>query len=70
MTGAANGESRVSPILAVLLALAVWITIMRNGNAWERGKVEAVTYDAYVRGDRTPLSTNVAGIVLAVHVED
>jgi membrane fusion protein (multidrug efflux system) len=54
----------------VLLALAVLITITRNWNAWEGGKVEQVTDDAYVRGDLTPLSTKVAGIVRAVDVAD
>jgi membrane fusion protein (multidrug efflux system) len=54
----------------VILALAILITITRNWNAWEGGKVEQVTDDAYVRGDLTPLSTKVAGIVRAVHVED
>src|SRR5713226_7069749 len=60
----------VTPLLVVALALAVLITITRNWNAWEGGKVEQVTDDAYVRGDLTPLSTKVAGIVRTVHVED
>jgi len=54
----------------VLLAVAVLITITRNWNAWEGGKVEQVTDDAYVRGDLTPLSTKMAGIVRAVDVAD
>jgi membrane fusion protein, multidrug efflux system len=58
------------PIFVVLLALAVLITITRNWNAWEGGKVEQVTDDAYVRGDLTPLSTKVAAIVRAVDVAD
>jgi membrane fusion protein, multidrug efflux system len=60
----------LTPALVVLLALAVLITITRNWNAWEGGKVKQVTDDAYVRGDLTPLSTKVAGIVRAVHVAD
>ena len=40
------------------------------GTAWEGGKVEQVTDDAYVRGDLTPLSTKVAGIVRNVQVSD
>jgi membrane fusion protein (multidrug efflux system) len=60
----------VTPLLVVVLALAVLITITRNWNAWEGGKVEQVTDDAYVRGDLTPLSTKVSGIVRAVHVQD
>jgi membrane fusion protein (multidrug efflux system) len=68
--GGARWEKYLSPILAVLLALAILITITRNWNAWEGGKVEQVTDDAYVRGDLTPLSTKVPGIVRVVHVED
>jgi len=54
----------------VILALVVLVTITRNWNAWEGGKVDQVTDDAYVRGDLTPLSTKVAGIVRAVEVAD
>ena len=76
--GEAHGASRrgerwrsyITPIFVVLLAVAVLITITRNWNAWEGGKVEQVTDDAYVRGDLTPLSTKVAGIVRAVDVAD
>src|ERR1700686_5928590 len=60
----------VTPLLVVALGLAVLITINRNWNAWEGGKVEQVTDDAYVRGDLTPLSTKVTGIVRGVHVQD
>jgi membrane fusion protein (multidrug efflux system) len=66
----AKWKNYVVPIFVVLLALAVLITITRNWNAWEGGKVEQVTDDAYVRGDLTPLSTKVAGIVRAVDVAD
>jgi membrane fusion protein, multidrug efflux system len=59
-----------TPILVLLLAAAVLITLTRNWNAWEGGKVEQVTDDAYVRGDLTPLSTKVAGIVRSVKVSD
>src|SRR6202795_5265490 len=66
----ARWQNHVTTILVVLLALAVLVTITRNWNAWEGGKVEQVTDDAYVRGDLTPLSTKVAGIVRGVHVQD
>src|ERR1700690_3402917 len=66
----AGWPNYITPILVVLLALAVLVTLTRNWNAWEGGKVEQVTDDAYVRGDLTPLSTKVAGIVRAVHVAD
>ena len=68
--GVARWKKYLTPILVLLLALAILVTITRNWNAWEGGKVEQVTDDAYVRGDLTPLSTKVPGIVRAVHVED
>ncbi len=60
----------LTPILIVLLAIAVVATVTWKWNAWEGGKVEQVTDDAYVRGDLTPLSTKVAGIVRDVRVSD
>jgi membrane fusion protein (multidrug efflux system) len=66
----ARSQNYITPIAVVLLAVAVFITLTRNWNAWEGGKVEQVTDDAYVRGDLTPLSTKVAGIVRAVDVAD
>jgi len=59
-----------TPILVLLLATAVLITLTRDWNAWEGGKLEQVTDDAFVRGDLTPLSTKVAGIVRNVKVSD
>jgi membrane fusion protein (multidrug efflux system) len=66
----AKWQNYVATIFVVLLTLAVLVTITRNWNAWEGGKAEQVTDDAYVRGDLTPLSTKVAGIVRAVQVAD
>ena len=59
-----------TPLLVVLLAAAVVYTITRNWNSWEGERIEQVTDDAYVRGDVTPLSTKVAGIVRGVEVAD
>jgi membrane fusion protein (multidrug efflux system) len=59
-----------TPIVVVLLAIAVVVTITRNWNAWEGGHIEQVTNDAYVRGDLTPLSTKVPGLVRDVKVND
>ena len=59
-----------TPILVLLLAAGVFISLTRNWNAWEGGRVEQVTDDAFVRGDLTPLSTKVAGIVRSVKVSD
>jgi len=60
----------VTPIVILLLAAALVITVTRNWNAWEGGRVEQTTDDAYVRGDLTPLSTKVPGIVRTVKVGD
>ncbi|HTS07772.1 MAG TPA: HlyD family secretion protein [Candidatus Eisenbacteria bacterium] len=63
-------QKYATPILVLLLAAALVVTVMRNWNAWEGGRIEQVTDDAYVRGDLTPLSTKVAGIVKNVKVTD
>ena len=59
-----------TPALVIILALAIVFTITDNWNAREGGNVEQVTNDAFVRGDLTPLSTKVAGLVQAVKVGD
>src|SRR5215510_5179238 len=59
-----------TPLIVLLLALAVIATITRNWNAWEGGHADQVTNDAYVRGDLTPLSTKVPGLVREVKVND
>jgi membrane fusion protein, multidrug efflux system len=66
----AKWQKFVVPALIVLLAAVILVTITWNWNAWEGGRVEQVTDDAYVRGDLTPLSTKVAGIVRDVKVAD
>jgi membrane fusion protein, multidrug efflux system len=60
----------VTPVLIVLMALAIALTLTRNWNAWEGGRVQQVTNDAYVRRDLTPLSTKVVGLVREVKVND
>jgi membrane fusion protein (multidrug efflux system) len=60
----------VTPLLVLLLAIVVLFTITHNWNRWEGGHAKQVTDDAYVRGDLTPLSTKVAGIVSRVNVSD
>src|ERR1700728_3070713 len=59
-----------TPALVVLLAVVILATITWNWNSWEGSRVEQVTDDAYVRGDITPLSTKVAGLVKEVRVSD
>jgi membrane fusion protein, multidrug efflux system len=63
-------QKHLTHIVVVLLAVAVVATVTRNWNSWEGGRVEQATDDAYVRGDLTPLSTKVAGIVKDVKVSD
>ena len=59
-----------TPVLIILLAVAIIATLTHNWNAWEGQRVEQVTNDAYVRRDLTPLSTKVAGLVRQVNVGD
>src|SRR5215472_15686344 len=59
-----------TPLIVILLAIAIVVTITRNWNSWEGGRIEQATNDAYVRGDLTPLSTKVPGIVKDVRVSD
>ena len=59
-----------TPVLILLLALAIVLTLTRSWNTWEGGKIEQVTNDAYLRRDLTPLSTKVAGLVRFVSVGD
>jgi membrane fusion protein (multidrug efflux system) len=63
-------QKYITPALVILLAAALVATITRNWNVWEGSHVEQVTDDAYVRGDLTPLSTKVVGIVRDVKVSD
>jgi membrane fusion protein (multidrug efflux system) len=63
-------QKLVTPFLVLLLAAALVFTITWNWNSWEGGRIEQVTDDAYVRGDLTPLSTKVSGIVRDVKVSD
>lgn len=59
-----------TPLIVLALALAVIVTVTRNWNGWEGAHAEQITNDAYVRGDLTPLSTKVSGIVREVKVND
>ena len=59
-----------TPLAILLIAALIVITLTRDWNAYEGGKPEQVTDDAYVRGDLTPLSTRVPGIVQRVLVSD
>src|SRR6188474_2007199 len=59
-----------TPVLILLMALALAVTLTRNWNAWEGGRINQVTDDAFVRRDVTPLGTKVAGIVREVKVGD
>jgi membrane fusion protein, multidrug efflux system len=59
-----------TPVVVLLMALAIALTMTRNWNAWEGGRADQVTDDAFVRRDVTPLGTKVAGLVREVEVSD
>ena len=59
-----------TPLIVIALGVAVIVTITRNWNGWEGAHTEQGTNDAYVRGDLTPLSTKISGIVREVRVND
>jgi membrane fusion protein (multidrug efflux system) len=59
-----------TPFIVLALAAAAIVTITRNWNGWEGARAEQVTDDAYVRGDLTPLSTKISGLVREVKVND
>jgi membrane fusion protein (multidrug efflux system) len=59
-----------TPLIVLLLAIAVIVTLTRNWDAWEGDRVEQTTNDAFVRGDLTPLSTRVPGLVREVRIND
>jgi membrane fusion protein (multidrug efflux system) len=59
-----------TPLIVLLLAIAIIVTITHNWNGWEGAHVKQITNDAYVRGDLTPLSTKVPGLVREVKVND
>src|SRR5262245_7477894 len=59
-----------TPVLILLLAAGIVVTLTRNWNAGEGQRIEQMTDDAYVRRDLTPLSTKVAGLVRTVKVSD
>jgi membrane fusion protein (multidrug efflux system) len=59
-----------TPVLVILMALAIVLALTRNWNAWEGGRAAQVTNDAFVRRDLTPLGTKVAGLVRDVKVSD
>jgi len=69
-SGLGAATKYATPLLIVMLACVVLATITTNWNAWEGGRTEQVTDDAYVRGDLTPLSTKILGIVKEVKVAD
>lgn len=58
------------PALVVALAVFLVIVYVNNWNLWDGIRSVEVTDDAYVRGEVTPLSTKVAGVVTQVPVTD
>src|SRR5262245_3008572 len=64
------GRKSGTPLLVLLLAAAILYSLPRNWNTWQGSRIEQVTNNAFVRGDLTPLSTKVAGLVKEVKVAD
>jgi membrane fusion protein, multidrug efflux system len=64
------GLRRFAPVLALLLAAAIFSLIVTNWNAWVGSRGSQKTDDAYLRADITPLSTRVSGAVTQVAVAD
>jgi membrane fusion protein (multidrug efflux system) len=60
----------VTPLAILVIAVALIVTLTRDWNSYEGGRAEQTTDDAIVRGDLTPLSTRVPGIVEQVLVSD
>src|SRR6185503_16511935 len=59
-----------TPLIVLLLTFAIVYSVTRNWTAWQGARIEQITNDALVRGDLTPLSTKVAGLVRDVKVSD
>ena len=59
-----------TPVLVLLMALALAVAITRNWNSWGGGRIDQVTNDPFVRRDVTPLGTKVAGLVREVKVSE
>src|SRR5262245_16901992 len=68
-----KGKSRwrsLVPIVILLIAAAIFLTITGNWNSWVGSREIQETNDAYLRADLTPLSTRVSGTVARVAVND
>src|SRR5262245_19795494 len=68
-----KGKSRwrsLVPIVILLIAAAIFLTITGNWNSWVGSREIQETDDAYLRADLTPLSTRVSGTVAQVAVDD
>jgi membrane fusion protein (multidrug efflux system) len=66
----ATAAKYATPIVVLILACVVLVTITTNWNAWQGDRNEQVTDDSYVRGNLTPLGTKIAGIVKEVKFSD
>jgi membrane fusion protein (multidrug efflux system) len=65
-------SKRTILIPLAILAVAALLLFAINGHwtAWQGGRVEQRTDDAYVRADLVPLSTRISGTVRKMEVED
>ena len=60
----------IVPLLILILAAVLLVTIITNWNSWKGGSARQTTDDAYLHADLTPLSTKVSGVVAKVDVSD
>ena len=58
------------PVVVLLLAAAVVVTITRNWNAWEGGRIEQTTDDAYVRADTVGIAPHISGPIIELPIRD
>ena len=60
----------IVPLLILILAAVLLVTIITNWNSWKGGSARQTTDDAYLHADLTPLSTKVSAVVAKVDVSD
>lgn len=63
-------RSWLIPTTIAAMAIGLIVLISGNWTTWNGSRAAQTTDDAYVRGDLTPLSTKVAGLVASVEVAD
>jgi len=60
----------ITPTCILLAGVLLFLSVSFGWDRWESGRAQQTTDDAYIRGDVTPVSTKVSGIVSEVLVTD